>query len=89
MQPYVNDNASLKTFTHTSLTAAILFGAFFIGYSYARLSRDEYTRRLLYNRYSNAMQMFDSFAGFYEPIYDKIKSLILNFDSTYEMWRMR
>ena len=35
------------------------------------------------------MQLFDSFAAFYEPIYEKTKSLILNFDSTYEMWRIR
>ena len=35
------------------------------------------------------MQLFDGFARFYEPIYEKIKTLILNFDSTYEMWRLR
>ena len=40
--------------------------AFFLGYGYARLSRDEYARRRAYGRYSNFMTLFDRFTLAYE-----------------------
>ena len=80
VRAFTNDHASMKVFTHTSKTLSILFAAFFVGYSYARLSRDEFTRRMMYTRYSNGMLIFDSFAEWFEPRYERIKSGIITFD---------
>ena len=60
-----------------------------MGYSYARLSRDELTRRNMYIRYSNCMLIFDGFTAWFEPKYELFKERTLSFDQTYELWRYR
>ena len=55
VKPFVNDNVSMKVFTHSNLTLSILGTCFLVGYCYARLEKDEYLRRTMYTRYSNFM----------------------------------
>lgn len=68
------------------MTISILFLAFFVGYSYARLTKDEITRRLMYTRYSNAMLIFDTFAKTYDHYYIGVKDSLFNFDTTEWLW---
>ena len=72
-----------------SITLLTLFGAFFIGYSYARLTKDEITRRNMYTRYSNSMLLFDRVSSVYERHYNRYREYLFNFDSSYELWSKR
>ena len=79
----------MRYLTHQTTTAIILFAAFFVGYSYARLSRDEFLRREMYVRHSNCMLVFDGFKEWFGPRYGWVKQRLISFDQTYEFWRMR
>jgi hypothetical protein len=80
---------SRKSFSNNFVTFLWLSTAFFLGYGYARLSRDEYARRRAYARYSNFMTMFDSFSRAYEAKYSALIDFLVTFDHTEWMWRMR
>ena len=71
---------SRKTFSNTFVTLMILVTSFFIGYGYARLSRDQYARRRAYARYSNFMTMFDTYSRNYEHKWSQIVDVFINFD---------
>ena len=78
-----------KAFSNTGLTTIFLTSAFLIGYIYARLSRDEYSRRKAYIRYTNFMILFDSFSKVYEYHWGRLRNFMINFDHTYYMWRAK
>ena len=67
----------------------ILVTSFFLGYGYARLSRDEYARRRAYARYSNFMLMFDAFSRRYESHWSNLIDFCTNFDHSQYLWRIR
>ena len=86
MIPYDNAGRPTKNYSHSSLTYMILFTAFLMGYSYARLSQDEYTRRAMYIRYSNLMLGFDRFHNLFDSNYTYARNSIYNFDHKYYYW---
>jgi hypothetical protein len=71
------------------MTFFILGGAFLLGYIYARVSRDEFTRRRGYARYTNFMILFDKYSGKYEDKWERLKLYCYNFDHTYMIWRQK
>lgn len=80
---------SRKSLSNGTVTIIWLTTAFLIGYVYARLSRDEYARRRAYQRYTNAMLIFDAFSRVYEYHYGKFIDFMSDFDHTYYLWKMR
>ena len=86
MAPYVNDNFSMRIFTHQTLTLAILTSALLTGYCYARLTSDEHCRRAMYCRYANFMMLFDRVSHEYDSRYNKVKKYIVEFDSSFLSW---
>lgn len=80
---------SRKSLSNGTVTIIWLTTAFLIGYVYARLSRDEYARRRAYQRYTNAMLIFDAFSRVYEFHYGKFIDFMSDFDHTYYLWKIR
>ena len=78
-----------KSFSNRSLTVFLLCSSFFLGYCYARLSRDHYARRRAYARYSNFMTMFDGFTRSYESHWAALVDFCVNFDHSEQLWRLR
>ena len=78
-----------KSFSNRFVTVMMLISSFFVGYCYARLSRDEYARRRAYARYSNFMTLFDGFSRSYEKLWSAIIDFVVNFDHSEQFWRLR
>ena len=87
IKPYINDNISRpRSMTHGTYTVLGLMGCMFIGYSYARLQKDEVLRRRYYSRYSNCMSLFDYVTPIFEQYSNRLFEWAINFDSMYSLW---
>ena len=80
---------SRKSYSNGFVTVMWLAGGFFLGYCYARLSRDEYARRRAYARYTNFMLIFDTFSRAYEAKYSAMVDFVTTFDHSEWLWRLR
>ena len=76
-------------FTPNTMTAFILLGTGYVGYTYARLQHDEPLKRHMHCYYSNFMWLFETFAAWYDDRYEHYKNAFLAIDTSRAMWEKR
>ena len=79
----------MKAFPKSFVTNCILFGAFLVGYAYARLRTDEFARRKAYIRYTNFMLILDSYAPQLETWLAHCRDSLKSFDHSEYLWKLR
>ena len=82
IKPYINDQYSRsKLFTNGTYTGVWLISCLLLGYSYAKVQRDEVMRRRYYARYANFMSAFDHFTPILEQKWEFFWESLFSFDS--------